>query len=354
MFGITQELFVAVAGLVTHERHRVRALALLTVLLLVATVAGIAIGSRTVPPDAVFHALWCPHGPPLSCPATTQTARIVRELRLPRTGLALVAGLALGMAGALIQGYTRNPLADAGLLGLNAGAALLAILGVHLFALTQPRQYIWLAFAGALLAGLVVYAVSAVGATSPLSLVLAGAALTAALQALTNAIVLLDPTALDTYRYWVIGSVSGHDVGVLWQILPFVVLGVLLAFSAAPGLNALALGEDSARGLGVHIGRNRALGLAAVVVLCGAATAAVGPIAFLGLIVPHLARMLVGSDHRWLLPFSGLLGALVLLLADIVGRVVARPGEIQAGIILAALGGPIFIALVRRRKPVGL
>jgi iron complex transport system permease protein len=141
---------------------------------------------------------------------------------------------------------------------------------------------------------------------------------------------------------------------VLWRILPFVIGGVLLAFSVAPGLNALALGEDSARGLGVHVARNRALGLAAVVLLCGAATAAVGPIGFLGLAVPHLGRMLGGSDHRWLLPFSGLLGALVLLLADIVGRIVARPGEIQAGVILAAIGGPIFIALVRRRKPLGL
>ncbi|BCK56439.1 FecCD family ABC transporter permease [Nocardia wallacei] len=341
---------------VTLQRHRVAGLLVLAVLLLVVTAAGIAVGARSLSLDAVYHALSCPDGWPLTCPASTPADQIVRELRLPRTGLALLTGLALGIAGALIQGYTRNPLADAGLLGLNAGAAFLAALSIHLFALTRPDQYIWFAFAGALIAGLVVFGVSAVGggAASPLSLVLAGAAATALLQALTNAVVLLDPTALDTYRFWVVGTVAGHDTDVLRQVLPFLLLGTVLALVAAPGLNALGLGEDVARGLGVNVGRNRALGLAAVVLLTGAATAAVGPISFLGLVVPHLARMLTGPDHRWLLPYSGLLGALLLLLADIAGRVVARPGEMQTGIVLAAIGAPCFIWFVRRRKAVGL
>ena len=337
---------------VTTSRRRAGGLALLTGVLLIAVVAGLAVGAKSVSPATVWHAVTCPGGLPFTCPADGQAAQIVRELRLPRTVLALLTGAALGIAGALIQGYTRNPLADAGLLGLNAGAAFLAALGIHLFALTQPGQYIWLAFAGALVAGVVVFAASATGGgrSTPLTLVLAGAAVTALLQALTNAVILLDPAAMDTYRFWVVGTPAGHEPAVAAQIAPFIAAGAVLAIVAAPGLNALGLGEDVARGLGVNIARNRAVGLVAVVLLTGAATAAVGPISFLGLMVPHLGRMITGPDHRWLIPYSALLGAIVLLLADIVGRVVTPPGELQAGIVLAAIGAPCFITLVRRRK----
>ncbi|MCU1642241.1 MAG: Iron(3+)-hydroxamate import system permease protein FhuB [Nocardia sp.] len=340
----------------TTRRRRLTGLVLLAALLVCAVIASIALGSRSLPLGAVFDALTCPAGLPLSCPADGTAGQIVRELRLPRTGLALITGPALGMAGALIQGYTRNPLADAGLLGINAGAAFLAVLSIHLFALTAPAQFIWFAFAGALLAGAVVFGVSAIGGgkASPLSLVLAGAAVTAFLQAMTNVVVLLDETALNSYRYWVVGDVAGHDASVFRQVLPFLVAGAVLALIAAPGLNLLGLGDDVARGLGVNLGRSRALGLASVVLLAGGATAAVGPIAFLGLIVPHLARSITGPDYRWLVPYSGLLGAIVLLLADTTGRLIARPGELQAGFTLAALGAPFFILLVRRRKLVSL
>ncbi|MFE3258606.1 FecCD family ABC transporter permease [Nocardia sp. NPDC059091] len=343
-------------AVVTTRRRRLSGLLVLAALLLCAIAASIALGSRNLSLGTVYDALICPGGLPLSCPADSSAAQIVRELRLPRTGLALAAGLALGMAGTLIQGYTRNPLADAGLLGINAGAAFLAALSIHLLALTTPAQYIWFAFAGALLAGLVVFGVSSLGGgrASPLSLVLAGAAVTAFLQAMTNIVVLLDGTALNTYRYWVVGDVAGHDASTFGQVLPFLALGAILALASAPALNLLGLGDDVARGLGVNVTRSRALGLAAIVLLAGAATAAVGPIAFLGLIVPHLARALTGPDYRWLLPFSGLLGALVLLLADTAGRLIARPGELQAGVTLAALGAPFFILLVRRRKLVSL
>ncbi|MBL1074000.1 iron ABC transporter permease [Nocardia sp. 2] len=341
---------------VTTRRRRLFGLLLLVVLLLCALAASIALGSRAIGLGAVYDALTCPGGLPLTCPADGTEAQIVRELRLPRTGLALITGLALGMAGALIQGYTRNPLADAGLLGLNAGAAFLAALSIHLFALTEPAQYIWFAFLGALIAGVVVFGISSIGGgkASPLALVLAGAAATAFLQAMTNIVVLLDMDALNTYRYWVVGDIAGHDAAVFWQVLPFLALGVLLALMAGPGLNLLALGDDVARGLGVNLGRSRALGLAAIVLLAGAATAAVGPIAFLGLIVPHLARAVTGPDNRWLIPYAGLIGAITLIFADTLGRLIARPGELQAGFTLAVIGAPFFILLVRRRKLVSL
>ncbi|MCP2289828.1 iron complex transport system permease protein [Nocardia amikacinitolerans] len=341
------------------RRRRLTGLVLLFALLFLAAVASIALGSRSLSPctvyDAVRDALTC-QGGPFSCPAQTAEEQIVRSLRLPRTALAVLTGIALGVTGALIQGYTRNPLADTSLLGLNSGAAFLAALSMYLFGFTLAEQYIWFAFAGALLTGLAVFGFSSIGGgkASPLSLVLAGAALTAFLQAMTNAIVLLDPAALDTYRFWVVGAVAGRDAQVFWQVLPFLALGLLLAVVAAPGLNLLTLGDEVARGLGVHVGRSRALGLTAVVLLCGGATAAVGPIAFLGLIVPHAARLFTGPDFRWLIPYSGLLGALLLLVADVAGRLVARPGELQAGVMLAVVGAPFFIALVRRRKLVNL
>ncbi|MGQ4601175.1 iron chelate uptake ABC transporter family permease subunit [Nocardia sp. R6R-6] len=340
--------------LATVRRRRISGL-LTAAALLLAVVAGIAVGARSLAPgtvyDAVHHAVTCSGGP-FTCAAGFTEEQIVRGLRLPRTALALVCGAALGIAGALIQGYTRNPLADAGLLGLNSGAAFLAALSVYLFGFSAPEQYIWFAFAGALLAGVVVFGASAVGGgkASPLSLVLAGAAVTAFLQAMTNALVLFDAAALDTYRFWVVGTVAGRDATVFWQVLPFLTAGAFLAVIAAPGLNLIGLGDEVARGLGVHIGRSRALGLAAVVLLAGSATAAVGPIAFLGLAVPYLARMVTGPDYRRLVPCSGLVGALLLLVADIIGRLVVRPGELEVGVMLAVLGAPLFLVFVRRRK----
>ncbi|MGN2639579.1 FecCD family ABC transporter permease [Nocardia takedensis] len=340
------------------RRRRLTGLLALVALLALAVLASVAIGTRSLSPatvyDALQNALSCPGGP-FSCPAESTAAEIVRGLRLPRTALALVCGIALGATGALIQGYTRNPLSDAGLLGLNAGAAFLAALSMYLFGFTRPDQYIWFAFAGALIAGVVVFGASSLGGkASPLSLVLAGAAVTLFLQAMTNAVVTLDASALDTYRFWVVGTVAGRDAEIFWQILPFLAVGLLMAVAASPGLNLLSLGDDVARGLGVNIGRSRAIGLAAIVLLCGSATAAIGPVAFLGLVAPHIARFFTGPDYRWLVPYSGLFGALLLLGADVLGRVVARPDELQVAVMLAVIGAPFFLVFVRRRKLVSL
>lgn len=326
------------------RRRRLIGLAVLTVLLALVMLASIAVGARPLTFAEIFHALFNSDG--------TQTDIIVRTLRAPRTILGLVVGIALGIAGALIQGHTRNPLADAGLLGLNAGAAFFVVMAIYLFGFTAPSQYLWFAFAGSFVASIVVFGLSSIGngGASPLSLALAGAAVAFFLQAMTNAVIILDQTSLDAYRFWVVGSVSGRGFDVLWQVLPFLILGLVIALASTPGLNVLSLGEDVAKALGTNIAFSRTLGIVAITLLTGAATAACGPIAFIGLVVPHVARAITGPDYRWLVPYAGLLGAVMLITADIIGRVVVRPGELQVGIILALFGAPFFIALVRRRK----
>lgn len=326
------------------RRRRLIGLAVLTVLLVLVMLASIAVGARPLTFAEIFHAIFNSDG--------SQTDIIVRTLRAPRTILGLVVGIALGIVGALIQGHTRNPLADAGLLGLNAGAAFLVVMSIYLFGFTAPSQYMWFAFAGSFIASVVVFGLSSIGngGSSPLSLALAGAAVAFFLQAMTNAVIILDQASLDAYRFWVVGSVSGRGFDVLWQVLPFLVVGLVIALASTPGLNVLSLGDDVAKALGTNIVFSRTLGIVAITLLTGAATAACGPIAFIGLVVPHVARAITGPDYRWLVPYAGLLGAIMLITADIIGRVVVRPGELQVGIILAIFGAPFFIALVRRRK----
>lgn len=326
------------------RRRRILGLVVLAVALAAAILASIAIGARPLTFDEIGHALLNSTG--------TDTDIIVRTLRIPRTLLALVVGIALGIAGALIQGHTRNPLADAGLLGLNAGAAFLVVLSIYFFRFNSPSQYLWFAFAGSAIASVVVFGLSSAGngKASPLNLALAGAGVAFFLAAMTNAIVLLDQTSLDGYRFWSVGSVAGRGLDVLWQVLPFLVVGVLIALASTPGLNVMSLGEDVARSLGTNIALTRTIGIIAITLLTGAATAACGPIAFIGLVVPHVARVVTGPDYRWLVPYAGLMGGVMLLIADVIGRVVVRPGELQVGIVLALFGAPFFIALVRRRK----
>jgi iron complex transport system permease protein len=303
----------------------------------------ISVGARSIPLDRVWSLVWSPDG--------SDEATIVRDLRVPRTLLGLLVGAALGLAGALMQSLTRNPLADPGLLGVNAGASLAVVLGVMLFGLTGTNAQVWPAMLGAGAASLLVWGIGGGGGGgSPVRLALAGAAITFALLAAVQAVVLVDRDAFAAYRTWNVGAIAGRDMDVVTAVLPFIAVGIAGTLLLARPLNALALGEDAGRALGAHVGRVRLVSLLLIAVLCGAATAAAGPIVFLGLTVPHVARILVGTDHRWVLPVSALLSPVLLLGADVLGRLLERPGEIEVGIMTAILGGPAFIWLVRRKR----
>lgn len=320
-------------------------LVLLVAVLVLAVLLSIAVGSRPFPLGTVLSAVF--HFDP----ANTDHL-VVADLRLPRTLAGILAGVALGLSGAIIQGSTRNPLADPGLLGINAGAALFVVLGITTLGITAFTGYIWFGFLGAAIAGVVVYGVSSLGpvGATPVKLALAGAAVTAAMQSVTSGLVLTDSTTFDQYRFWQVGSLTGRDSSAITQVIPFVAAGLILAVVAARMLNTLALGEDVARALGQNVALARVVCVLAVVVLAGSATAIAGPIAFVGLVVPHAARFFTGPDHRWLLPYSALMAPILLLLSDVLGRVIVRPAEISVGIIVAVAGAPLFILLVRRRK----
>ncbi|KKD08069.1 FecCD family ABC transporter permease [Streptomyces sp. WM6386] len=335
----------APAGPTEARRHRVVGLAGLLVLLVIAAAVSLAVGARALSPAEVWHGLFAA---PESDQRLTEIRLIVQTVRVPRTVLAVVAGIALGIGGALIQGYTRNPIADTGLLGVNAGASFAVMVAITLFGLTNPFQYVWFAFLGSALAGVVVFGLSSLGrgAGNPLTLALAGQGVAVFLAAMTTAVSLTDQAALNALRFWNAGSVAGVGFGVIWPVTAFIAVGLVLAVVTLPAVNLLNLGEDVARGLGVNIALSRTVGIVAITLLAGAATAACGPIAFLGLMVAHLARYLTGPDYRWLVPYAGLLGAVVLLVCDIVGRLVVRPGELEAGVVVALLGAPFFAALV--------
>ncbi len=326
------------------RRRRVVGLALCLAGVVLATIASLAFGSRVVGfPDVVagvFH------------PNLDLIEQAAVQSRVPRTVIGLLVGAALGMSGAVMQGLTRNPLADPGLLGISSGASLAVVVGIAWFGVLALPQYIWLAFAGAALAALLVYGIGSLGreGATPLKLALAGAAATAAISSLVSMVLLSRRDVLETFRFWQVGSLGRADLGELGTVLPFFVVGALLAVGVARGLDALALGDDVAIGLGQRTGTIRAVGAVAAVLLCGAAVAVAGPIAFVGLVMPHLARAFTGPAYRWILPYSAALGAALLLVSDVVGRVVARPQEVEVGIVTALLGAPVFIAIIRRQK----
>ncbi|GGX32268.1 iron ABC transporter permease [Streptomyces chartreusis] len=319
------------------------------VLLVIAGAVSLAVGARALSPADVWHGLFAA---PDSDQRLTEIRLIVQTVRVPRTVLAIVAGIALGVGGALIQGYTRNPIADTGLLGVNTGASFAVVAAIALFGFDDPFQYVWFAFLGAAAAGVVVFGLASIGrgAGNPLTLALAGQGVAVFLAAMTTAVALGDKESLNALRFWNAGSVAGVGFDVIWPVTGFIVVGLVLAVTTLPAINLLNLGDDVARGLGVNIALSRTVGIAAITLLAGAATAACGPIAFLGLMVAHVARYLTGPDYRWLVPYAGLLGAVILLACDIVGRLVVRPSELDAGVLVALLGAPFFAVLVWRGK----
>ncbi|MGW6580072.1 FecCD family ABC transporter permease [Streptomyces globisporus] len=273
------------------------------------------------------------------------------ESRYPRTVLGVLAGVCLAVAGTLMQGVSRNPLAEPGLLGINAGASASIVAATAWLGASGATDTMWWALPGALIAGVLVHVIGSAGTgTSVVRLVLAGAVLTAVLMAFIQAVTLSKPQVFDSYRYWVVGALGGRDFDVFWSVLPFAATGFLLALALGPGLNALALGDATAVALGSHPGRTRGGGLVAATLLSAAATAAVGPIAFVGLAVPHVVRALVGVDFRAQILFSALMGPTLLLLADVVGRVVMRPTELMVGVVTAFIGAPALLIAVRRMR----
>ncbi|MEU5881535.1 iron chelate uptake ABC transporter family permease subunit [Spirillospora sp. NPDC047279] len=277
---------------------------------------------------------------------------VVHEMRLPRTLLGLLVGIALGLAGAVMQSATRNPLGDPGLLGINAGAAAVVVTAISFLGVTSFLGYVWFAFIGAAVVSVAVYVVGGGRSATPARLALAGAALNAALFSYVNAVMLLDTAALDRMRFWTVGSLAAAQPETVVRVLPFVAVGLLLSLALARPLNAVAMGDDAATSLGADPARTRTLAIIAVTLLCGAATAACGPIVFVGLMVPHLVRSLTGPDLRWMLPYCALLSPALMLLADVIGRVIVRPSELQVGVVTVVLGGPFFLYFVRRRRTV--
>lgn len=273
-------------------------------------------------------------------------------VRVPRTILAALAGAALGLAGAVMQGVTRNPLADPGILGVNMGASLAVVVGVAWFGMTSAYAYVWTAILGAGGSAIFVYTIGSLGrgGATPLKLALAGAAISVAFSSLVIAVVLPRNDIAGGIRAWQIGGVGGATFERMSYVLPFLAVGFLISLLSARKLNSLALGDELAAGLGEKVAVARGIATLGAILLCGATTAICGPIGFLGLVVPHLCRLLIGVDHRWLLPFSALGGACLLLAADIVGRIIARPAELDVGIVTALIGAPFFIWIVRRQR----
>lgn len=328
--------------------RRALGLILLVAALLAATLASLAYGANPLGLSQVWTGLWHPDD--------SEASLIVWQLRIPRTIVGVVVGMACGVSGAVIQALTRNPLADPGILGVDAGAGFAVTVGVGFFGVSSITGYIWFAFIGAAVATVLVYLIGSAGrgSASPVTLVLAGVALGAVLGGFSTFLTLIDEETFDKLRNWGVGSIAATNLSDAVAVMPFLAVGLLIAFALAGPLNSIALGDDLAASLGTNVNRARVFGVLTVTLLSGGETALTGGIGFVGLMVPHIVRWFVGPDQRWIIAYSCIAGPVLLLAADVVGRVIARPGEIQVGILTAVIGAPVLIALVRRKKASGL
>ncbi|GAA3533852.1 iron chelate uptake ABC transporter family permease subunit [Amycolatopsis ultiminotia] len=317
-------------------------LAVAVVALIAVVLLSIGFGSNRLSLGSVLHGLFAYSG--------TFDDVVIRDDRLPRTLVGLAVGIALGLAGALLQSITRNPVADPGLLGINHGAAVAIVLGSAVFSVHAPGQLVWFAFVGALAGTAVVTVIG--GSVSPLRLVLAGVAVQALFVGINQGMQMINTHSLDQMRAWLVGSLVNRDLAGLAGLLPFFVAALVLGAVLARPLNAIALGEDAARGIGANPGLVRVSGMVAVGLLSATATAACGPIAFVGLMIPHVVRALIGPDERWVLPLSAVLGPVLLLGCDVLGRLLGGSGEIQVGVLTDVLGGLAFVVVARRLKAV--
>jgi iron complex transport system permease protein len=309
--------------------------------------SSLALGSNHLGLAAVIDRLLHP---------ANDTGAIVWGSRVPRTLLGALVGACLGIAGAVMQGQTRNPLADPGLFGVSAGASLAVVIGVYTLHTTSTTIVLLLALFGAIAASVIVFSVAALGRglSSPVPLAIAGTAVSALFAAVTSFLVLSDQTTLAAYRVWVVGSLSGRRLDNLGTVLVFVVLGLILAFANTRSLDSLALGTEVARGLGENLVRSRLIGLGAITLLTAASVAVTGPIGFIGLTAPHIARRIVGGRHARLLPMSAVVGAFVLLASDVIGRLLGGLAEVSVGVVLSVIGGIAFVAIVRHGRMAAL
>jgi iron complex transport system permease protein len=314
------------------------------ILIAISILVSLAFGARYVDLSEVVNSLLHPEN-------TSFNALVVRE-RVPRTVFAIVAGASLGVSGALMQAITRNPIADPSILGVNTGASLFVVSGIAFFNISTAGQYIWLALAGASLTAVFVYGIGSLGngGATPIKLALAGAATSAALSSLVSAVILPRTEVMNAFRFWQVGSVSGATWEGIATVIPFLGIGMVIAILLTPALNALALGDDVATGLGVRTGVVRMLGAFAGVLLCGATTALTGPIGFVGLMIPHIMRLICGPNMRYVVVMSTVGGAIILTLSDTIGRLIGIPGELEAGIVTAFLGAPVLIFIAMRVK----
>ncbi|MFJ4223423.1 FecCD family ABC transporter permease [Microbacterium sp. NPDC089695] len=319
---------------------------LTTLALAVTVVIGLTVGTKMIGVGTVIDAIARFDGSDLQL--------VVRESRIPRTALGLVVGLALGAAGAVMQALTRNALADPGILGVNAGASVAVAIAVAAFGVADFPQLMLFALIGALVATIGVVLLGAAGGGSPVTLVLSGVALAAVLGGLTTALVLLNPTAFLQMRSWESGALAGRDLELLAVAGPAIAVGLVIALLMTRSLDVLALGDDTAAALGVKIGPLRTAAVAAVTLLAGTATALAGPVAFLGLAAPHIARGFVGGSQKAVVPLAAVIGAIVVVLGDVVGRVIIAPQEVPVGIVMAFVAAPFLIVIGRRKNPVQL